>query len=112
MSNDLRQYDVFLEGLAESMRPLGPTGQSKRLSERYALRGLMWLFSRYMPNRKISYAPSSRFYRIADFMLREIGFTRVDLRELIKQEKEVHLRFLDENPISEDDDAITVLMEP
>ena len=113
MSSDIRQYDVFLEELAESMRPLGPTGQSKRLlTERYALRGLMYLFSRHLPNEKIGYTPSSHFYRIADCMLIEIGFIRADLRDLIKQEKDDYLLFLNEYPVSDDDDVIPILMEP
>lgn len=113
LSDDLRQYEVFLAELTESMRPLGSTGQSRRLNtERYALRGLMWLFTRFLPNEKISYVPTSRFSRIADYMLKEIKFNRVDIRELIKQEREGFLSFLEQNPISDDSTDIRIQLEP
>ena len=113
ISDDLRQHIVFLEDLAERVRPLGPTGQDKRLyTQRYALRGLMWLFKRHLPKELISYVPASRFSRIADIMLKEIGYSRVDLRELIKQEKAIHSWFLHRYPVSGHDDLMAILMEP
>ena len=100
MTDELGCFAELLRGMARNVAPRPRAGTNSRLSlERYALRGLMWLWKIYFPSVAMSYASESRFYRSADHVLQLIGTTRKDIRRLIKQENANFIEFLQHVPL-------------